>query len=74
MNRIPIYVKIENYEDVLDLLETIKKRLDDAKNTLGRVQELKAQEDAKLAEWESRLREIGGKLERVDNSLGEPNE
>lgn len=74
MNRMPVYIKIENYEDVLDLLGTIKKKLDDAKNTFGRIQELKAQEDAKLAEWEAKLRDVSGKLERVDNSLGEPNE
>ena len=42
MNReMPVFVKIEEYKDVLDVLELIKNKIIQAKDVLGKINELK---------------------------------
>ena len=68
----PVFVKIEDYKDILDVLELIKDRLGEAKRTLADINELKNDEDAELELWSSTLNEIENKLDDIDRSLFEP--
>ena len=68
----PVFVKIEDYKDILDVLELIKDRLGEAKRTLADINELKNDEDAELELWSSTLNEIEKKLEDIDRTLFEP--
>ena len=68
----PVFIKIENYKDVLDVLELIKDRLGEAKRTLADINELKNDEDAELESWSSTLSEIERKMEAIDRTLFEP--
>jgi len=72
MEKMPVFIKVEQYEDILDLLSLIKQRMDAAKNTLGRVHELKKEEDEKIRIWEDTLKEIEDKLAVIDSHLVEP--
>jgi hypothetical protein len=67
-----VFVKIENYKDVLDSIELIKEKLNDARNTLSKITELKGKEDAELQGWDGKLGEIEGKIDGLDNVLFEP--
>ena len=44
----PVYVRVEEYKDVLDMMNMIKSKLAEAKETLGKLNELKNEEDAEL--------------------------
>jgi len=68
----PVFVKIEDYKDILDILELLKDRLAEAKRTLADINELKNDEDAELDLWGSTLSEIDKKLESIDRTLFEP--
>ena len=68
----PVFVKIENYKDILDILGIIKNKLGEAKRTLADINELKNDEDSELEMWNSTLNEIGKKLESIDKTLFEP--
>jgi len=68
----PIFVKIDEYKDILDVIELIKKKLEEAKSTLGRINELKNEEDSELELWRSELEEVERKIEFIDKSLFEP--
>ena len=68
----PVFVKIEDYKDILDVLELIKDRLGEAKRTLADINELKNDEDAELELWSSTLNDIEKKLEDIDRTLFEP--
>lgn len=68
----PVFVKIDDYKDILDVLDLIKDRLAEAKRTLADLNELKNDEDAELELWSSTLNEIENKLEDIDRSLFEP--
>ena len=68
----PVFVKIDDYKDVLDVLDLIKDRLSEAKRTLADINELKNDEDSELELWGSTLNEIEKKLEDIDRTLFEP--
>ena len=67
-----VFVKIEDYKDILEVLELIKDKLAEAKRTLADVNELKNDEDSELELWSSTLSEIEKKLESIDRTLFEP--
>lgn len=68
----PVFVKIDDYKDILDVLDLIKDRLEEAKRTLADINELKNDEDAELELWSSTLNEIEKKLGDIDRTLFEP--
>ena len=68
----PVFVKIDDYKDILDVLDLIKGKLAEAKRTLADINELKNDEDAELELWSSTLNEIENKLDDIDGSLFEP--
>ncbi len=72
MGEAPVFVKIEDYKDIIDVLELIKDRLAEAKRTLADINELKNDEDAELELWGSTLNEIEKKIEDIDRTLFEP--
>jgi len=67
-----VFVKIDSYKDVLHTIGLIKDRLNEAKNTLGKIKELKNQEDSELESWGSKLSDIESKMEGIDHILFEP--
>ena len=68
----PVFVKIDDYKDILDVLDLIKDRLGEAKRTLADLNELKNDEDSELELWNSTLEEIDRKLSDIDRTLFEP--
>ena len=67
-----VFVKIEDYKDIIDVLDVIKGRLAEAKKILADINELKGNENSELALWNSTLSEIGKKVEDIDKTLFEP--
>jgi len=67
-----VFVKIDEYKDVLRTVGLIKSKLNDAKGTLAKVKELKHQEDSELEGWDSKLSDIETKLVGIDQILFEP--
>ena len=68
----PVFVKMDDYKDILDVLDLIKDRLGEAKRTLADINELKNDEDEELELWSSTLNEIEKKLEDINRTLFEP--
>lgn len=72
MEQMPVFIKVNEYNSVLHLVKTIRKKLDEAKETLAKVHDLKNEEEHQLELWESTLTEIEKKVDFVDHSLSEP--
>ncbi|MBL7055840.1 hypothetical protein ISS07_02925 [Candidatus Woesearchaeota archaeon] len=68
----PVFVKIDEYKDVLDMLELIKDKLNEAKRTLANINEMKNEEDSELDMWKTTLNEIERKVDGIDRTLIEP--
>ena len=71
-DRAPVFVKVDEYKAIRDLLETIKQRLSQARSLLARVNELKQQEDAQIETWARDIEDVEERLASVDKSLLEP--
>ncbi len=67
-----VFVKIDDYKDVLDIMNMIKNKLGDAKNTLNEVNRLKNEEDAELELWQTSLEEAERRIMYIDKALFEP--
>lgn len=68
----PVFVKIDNYKSIIEVLDLLKIKLADARKSLEKIAELKNQEDAELEQWESELEEVERKIDFIDSTLFEP--
>ncbi|MBI4152165.1 hypothetical protein J4210_03870 [Candidatus Woesearchaeota archaeon] len=72
MERMPVFVKIDEYNDVLAVVGSIRKKLDEAKETLLKISDLKNEEDHQLELWQNSLAELEKKVDFINHSLNEP--
>ena len=68
-NSVPVFVKIDNYKEVLDIMDVMKKKLKETKIELAKVKELKTREDQELQDWEKNVNEISKRLAFIDNAF-----
>lgn len=68
----PVFVRIEDYRDVLELMGVLKAKIEDAKKTLAKINELKGKEDSELAEWRAEIGDVEKKVDYIDHVLFEP--
>ena len=71
--RAPVFVKIDEYKDIVDIIALIREKLRQAKFLLDKIAELKAQEDAELATWAKELDDVESRVAGVDRTLSQPN-
>ncbi len=72
--RAPVFVKVEEYKSILDLLESVKQKLGQARDLLAKVNELKQQEDAQIEAWARDIEDVEDRLSSIGKSLTEPQE
>lgn len=68
----PVYVRIDEYKDILDIINLIKDKLNEARATLSKINKLKNDEDSELNLWKTELNDIEKRIEFIDNTLFEP--
>ncbi|MEK6853596.1 MAG: hypothetical protein AABX64_02840 [Nanoarchaeota archaeon] len=74
MDKMPVFIKIDEYEEVLELVKMIHRKLEDAKTTLLKINDLKNEEDHQLEMWQNALAEVEKKIDFINQSLNEPEE
>ncbi|MBN2422690.1 hypothetical protein JXB41_05655 [Candidatus Woesearchaeota archaeon] len=67
-----VFVKIDEYKDILDIVGLIQEKVKEAKTILGKINDLKNQEDAELELWKNGLNDVERKLNFIDQTLFEP--
>jgi len=67
-----VFVKISEYQDVLDIVQLINEKVKEARHVLGKINDLKNQEDAELNNWKISLDDVERKLKYIDLALFEP--
>ncbi|MCM2325546.1 MAG: hypothetical protein NDI94_03725 [Candidatus Woesearchaeota archaeon] len=67
-----VFVKMQEYNDILDIIALTNKKVKDARTVLEKIYDLKNQEDAELNAWKSSLDEVERKLKFIDRALIEP--
>ncbi len=67
-----VFVKIEEYKDILDIIDLIQEKTKEAKTILGKINDLKNQEDSELEMWKNSLNDVERKLNFIDQTMFEP--
>jgi len=68
----PVFVKITDYKDVIDVIDLIRAKIKQVNGTLGKINELKNQEDAELEQWKNEINDIETKMNFIDKALFDP--
>jgi len=67
-----IFVKLNEYKDILGLVDELKTKLDTAKHTLEKIKGLRTEEETELELWDNSIKEIESKIGYIDKTLLEP--
>ena len=68
----PVFVKIDEYKEILDVLDMIKSKIREVRETLGGINSLRNEEDAELSMWNSTINDIERKIDSIDKIMFEP--
>ena len=68
-----IFVKVEDYKDIVDIVTLLKKKIRDARGVVNSINTLKNEEDAEIEQWSSSIDEIEKKIDFINRSLLEEN-
>ncbi len=66
----PIYVNIDKYKEIMEIMEVVDKKIISAKQLLSELEDLKRKEDEEIAKWEGSLEEIDHKVGNIITQLG----
>ena len=64
-----VFVKVEEYEKILDKLSLLNQHLTKAKEQLGLIKDLKKDEDKELADWESEISTMENKIDFITQKI-----
>ncbi len=65
----PVFVKIDKYKEILELITIIDKKIAGAKEILAELEELKQKEDQELSTWQGSLEEIDHKMQNIKDQI-----
>ena len=68
----PVFIKVDEYKEILDVLDMIKNKIKEIKGTLDNINSLRNEENAELSMWNNAISEIERKIDGIDKLLFEP--
>ena len=66
---VPVFVKINDYKEILDIVDVMKQKLSDTKKSISKINELKEQENQEIEQWEKNVAEITKRLSFIDSAF-----
>jgi len=68
----PVFVKVDEYKDILDILDLTHEKVRKARAMLAKIQELKRQEDTTIENWKHDLDIVESRVTEIDQKLFHP--
>lgn len=68
----PVFVKVDEYKDILDVLEMIKGKVKEIRNMLDSINSLQKQEHDELDMWTNSINDIESKIDNIEKLMFEP--
>ncbi|MFC1753150.1 hypothetical protein ACFL96_07110 [Thermoproteota archaeon] len=65
----PIFIKLDEYNELSDILNIIKVKVGEAREAIARINQLKQEEEAEIDLWLRELEEVEKKMGVVDANL-----
>ena len=71
MENKPIFVKIDEYKDIQDVLGLVKAKINDAHNAISRIESLKKHEEAEIEMWKSEIEHVSKRINAIEDEMRE---
>ena len=65
----PMFIKVSEYEDIKDMVNLIRGKIDESKKVLAAIDQLKKQEDAELVAWRGEIDTVEEKMGAINKIL-----
>ncbi|MDD3175058.1 MAG: hypothetical protein PHU51_01120 [Candidatus Nanoarchaeia archaeon] len=68
------FIKLEEYKEILDIVDLCKAKLSDVNSTLNQIDSIRSEEAKELSAWRDNVKEIESKISSIDKNLFNPEE
>ena len=68
----PVFVKVDDYKEMIDVLDMIKHKVKDIRGTLSAINALRNEEDAEITMCNTAIDDIEKKIGEIDSMMFEP--
>jgi hypothetical protein len=65
----PIFIKVEKFREIVENIIEIEKRLEELENIIGKLQEIKQNEEEKMDNWHQNIQDIKQKLNVLEENF-----
>ena len=65
----PVFVRIDKFEESLEIFEKARKKLEDIEKFLNEIKQIREREESELRDWENEMRMIKSQFEIINKSL-----
>jgi len=72
MKGAPVFVKVDEYKEIVEVLDMVKSKLNEIRQTVTSMNELREEEDSELQAWINTVNNIQGKIDSIDKMMFEP--
>jgi len=72
MEKSPLFIKIDEYNQILGVVDKIKERVSSVHKTLSEIKQLRVEEEEAISDYESGVAQIEKRLLDVDKLIFEP--
>ena len=72
-DNMPVYVKIDDYKEVLEVMSGLQENIANARNLLAQMEDIKSEEENELDTWKLGLDDIDEKLTSLTTELSHSN-
>ncbi len=67
----PVFIKVEDYKNIISMIDSLKAKIDEAKDLLIKINELKGKEELEIGICGNNLEEVERRVEHIKTLLGE---
>lgn len=67
----PVFVKVDGYKEILDVLDMIKGKISEIRGTLSSINDLRNDEDSEVSMWNGTIEDIEKKIDDIDRIMFE---
>ena len=71
LGNMPVFVRIDDYKNIIEVLDLLKIKLGEAQQVLEKIAELKGKEDEEIERWHTELEDVERKVDFIDSTLFE---
>lgn len=69
MEKRPIFVKIEEYKDIRNILDLVKGKIGEARHLIEEIEKLRHQEAQELDTWKGEVEDVQNRVDFIQRSM-----